>query len=371
MNQFCEMKNKSILAAYYYPGWHPCKVRDSSFPRGWSEWDLVYQCKPRFAGHDQPKIPLWGPEDESNPEAFARKIETARTYGVDAFVFAFYWSRGKRLLEGALNQGLLKAKNQPGFKFALMWANRMPRKVMPVKDLEARVIDPSRLVYTDPEDFVEFVEFVSEKYFVNADYLELNGGKYLSIFDTAFFIRQLGVEKAGQAVKTARERLAAKGLKLHLAAIDPIAEHQPDLKQIGFDSVTHYVFLPDWKGPYLQNFSECTKIRQQSWQNYQPTTGLPYFPSVTPGWDANPRAVDYGKEKPGKYPWSPIIVDNSPTKFQNFLEKALDFAENESDSEEKICFISSWNEWSEGHYLEPDQKHGYAWLEAVKNAKNR
>jgi hypothetical protein len=242
---------------------------------------------------------------------------------------------------------------------------------MPVKDLEARVIDPSRLVYTDPEDFVEFVEFVSEKYFVNADYLELNGGKYLSIFDTAFFIRQLGVEKAGQAVKTARERLAAKGLKLHLAAIDPISEHQPDLKQIGFDSVTHYVFLPDWKGPYLQNFSECAKIRQKSWQNYQPTTGLPYFPSVTPGWDANPRAVDYGKEKPGKYPWSPIIVDNSPTKFQNFLEKALDFAENESDSEEKICFISSWNEWSEGHYLEPDQKHGYAWLEAVKNAKNR
>jgi hypothetical protein len=33
--------------------------------------------------------------------------------------------------------------------------------------------------------------------------------------------------------------------------------------------------------------------------------------------------------------------------------------------------ISSWNEWSEGHYLEPDEKHAYAWLEAVKNAKNR
>jgi hypothetical protein len=31
--------------------------------------------------------------------------------------------------------------------------------------------------------------------------------------------------------------------------------------------------------------------------------------------------------------------------------------------------ISSWNEWSEGHYLEPDQKYGFGWLEQVRKGK--
>jgi hypothetical protein len=31
--------------------------------------------------------------------------------------------------------------------------------------------------------------------------------------------------------------------------------------------------------------------------------------------------------------------------------------------------IASLNEWSEGHYLEPDQRFGYGWLEAVRAAR--
>ncbi|MBU1108146.1 MAG: glycoside hydrolase family 99-like domain-containing protein [Candidatus Riflebacteria bacterium] len=355
------------IGAYYYPGWHPCKIRDASFPRGWSEWDLLKLCQPRFEGHEQPKIPLWGYENEADPEVFDKKLQAAHAYGVDFFVFASYWSRGKRLLEGALNQGFMQARSRGKTEFALMWANRMPRKVMPVKDAAARLIDPSRLVYTDPDDFIAYISHVADNYFTQPDYYRINDACYLSIFDTAFFIRQLGNDAAEAAVKQARELLSRRSLKLHLAAIDPIPEHQPLLRQIGFDSVTHYVFLPDWTGPFHQDFSACAREKAARWQDYQPATGLPYIPSVTPGWDASPRAVDYGNEKPGKYPWSPVLTGSSPQKFAELLNEARNFAFNHSTFTEPTIMISSWNEWTEGHYLEPDNRHGFAWLEAVKS----
>ncbi len=364
------MSVKPKIAAYYYPGWHPCKVRDQSFPKGWSEWDLLPACKPSFDGQYQPRVPVWGYENEAKPEVFEKKISTANEYGVDAFVFAYYWSRGKRLLEGALEEGLLKAANKENIEFALMWANRMPRKVMPIKCPKAKLIDPSRLVFTDPNDFVEFIEFVSEKYFCHKNYMKIEGKHYLSIFDTAFFIKQVGVENARLAIEKARTNLAKKGMELHLAAIDPIPDHQPLLKKMGFDSVTHYVFLPDWKGPKEQDFTEMSSLRVKQWATYQKNTELPYYPSVTPGWDANPRAVDYGKERPSKYPWSPVITGACPENFEKFLKSAVNFALKESMLKSPMVMISSWNEWSEGHYLEPDQKYGYKWLEAVKNATN-
>ncbi|WP_369292833.1 glycoside hydrolase family 99-like domain-containing protein, partial [Vibrio sp. Vb2908] len=37
----------------------------------------------------------------------------------------------------------------------------------------------------------------------------------------------------------------------------------------------------------------------------------------------------------------------------------------------EFLFMNAWNEWAEGTYLEPDKKHGFAYLEGVKQAINR
>ncbi len=106
------------------------------------------------------------------------------------------------------------------------------------------------------------------------------------------------------------------------------------------------------------------------WADYAQRSGLPYFPSIAPGWDASARAADFGEERPRKYPWSPVVTGEHPDLFREALRRGVAFTEQHGH-DDPLLFVASLNEWSEGHYLEPDQRFGYGWLEAVKAATGR
>jgi len=154
--------------AYVYPGWHPIPERDESFYPGFTEWDLVYDSGPRFDGHVQPRLPLWGRYDDRDPVAVERRIALCRDHGVDGWVYGFFWCRGKRVFQDALDLGFLGAASGDRYPFALMWANRMPRRVLPVRRTDTPVIEADRLVPADVDDFCAFVRYVAERYWVLA-----------------------------------------------------------------------------------------------------------------------------------------------------------------------------------------------------------
>ncbi len=356
----------SVIAAYVYPGWHPCPERDRGFPPGWSEWDLVLNARPHFPGHEQPNLPLDGPYDDSDPRTAARQIRTARSFGVDLFVYGFFWSRGKRVFQRALDEGFLGAPDP--FPFALMWANRMPRRVLPVKRTRGSEIDPSRLVYTDPDDFLDLVGCLEQRYFRLPAYFRVQGRPLLSIFDSTFFVRQMGPQTTARAIRQARGLLRERGYPdLFLLALNPAPSLVPELKSLGFDGASHYVLLPEWKGEYIQEYRMLARLRQSQWPELRQGCGLAYFPSVSPGWDATPRAALHGRRKVRRYPWWPVVVGRDPGLFRDHLLEALRFSRSTNDL--GLTFVASWNEWSEGHYLEPDRAFGTAWLEAVRDAR--
>ena len=82
------------------------------------------------------------------------------------------------------------------------------------------------------------------------------------------------------------------------------------------------------------------------------------YPTLLPQWDRTPRA---GRK-------AEILVDSTPEKFQHTMEKALELVASKAP-EHRLLFLKAWNEWGEGDYVEPDQKYGHGWLEAMKNAQ--
>ncbi len=81
------------------------------------------------------------------------------------------------------------------------------------------------------------------------------------------------------------------------------------------------------------------------------------------GWDSSPRTVQSELYEHMHYPYLPV-VEATPELFAAEIADALECLRGRPDSE-RILFINAWNEWTEGSYLEPDRKHGFAFLESL------
>src|ERR1700733_8848859 len=121
------------VAAYYFGNYHVDPRNEAAHGPGWTEWRLVESAKPRFRGHAQPKVPLWGTQDESDPLVFEQKIRAASDHGLSAFIFDWYWYNDGPFLQRALENGYLNAKNRNDLKFSIMWANHDWYDIHPAK----------------------------------------------------------------------------------------------------------------------------------------------------------------------------------------------------------------------------------------------
>lgn len=366
------------VAVYYFPNYHTDKRNEDWHGKGWSEWELVKRSEPRFPGHDQPKIPLWGYEDEADPLVMARKIDAAADHGITSFIFDWYWYEDGPYLERALDEGFLGAANNSRLKFSLMWANHDWVDIHPAQRNQPYNTLAPGLV--SPAAFRAAADHMIQKYFGHPSYWRVNGGLYVSFYQIAMLVKNFGsVEATRAGLDDFRDRVRAAGLgELHLNAViwgeqilpgeEKVSNVNELLNQLGFDSITSYVWVHHQKMPSFPftSYPEYREANVPDFAKFTEEYKLPYFPNVTMGWDPSPRTVQSSAYDLLGYPYTQILERNTPEEFEKSLRAVKQFLD-EGRTEPKIFTINAWNEWTEGSYLEPDVKNGMGYLEAIRN----
>ena len=338
------------VATYYFPGYHADPRIDARKGKGWTEWDLVRAAEPRFDGHAQPKVPAWGYQDESDPREMARKIDAAADNGIDAFIFDWYWYEDAPYLNGAMDRGFLKARNRKRLKFALMWANHDWLDCMPA--VEGK---PLPLIYRGGVDARVFghVADAAIRYFREPNYWRVGRKPYFSIYEVMTLVQSLGgLDKTREALDAFRAKARAAGLPgIHLNAVGWGPLTPGAVTKLGFDSVTDYVWVHHLAPEPYQGWLQKAEAQ---WPEFQAKWPVPYFPNVSVGWDNTPR-----------FSWLTNVTLSTPAEFESALRAAKAYLDGR-DELPKVLTLNSWNEWTEGSYLEPDAKYGLGHLEAVR-----
>jgi len=366
------------VACYYFGNYHPGDPRNTRQKgKGWSEWELVKAARPRFPGHLQPKVPLWGYQDESRPRVMARKIAAAADHGIGVFIFDWYYYDDGPFLDRPLDRGFLQATNNRRLRFALMWANHDWLDIMP-----ARRNEPARLLYpgkVTPETFEKIGERVIRRYLRHPSYWRVDGRPYFSFYDLTTLLDSFGsVAATRAALERFRARAGAAGLPgVHLNAVvwgqtllpgeRKPAEVPRLVRDLGFDSVTSYVWVHHVPLPQPQ--TDYTHVRDayfQYWAEAERKFTVPYYPNVTMGWDPSPRCHADDEFGNFGYPFTHTIRGNTPERFREAL--TLTRQRLLADTRRpRILNLNAWNEWTEGSYLEPDTVNGMRYLEAIRD----
>ncbi|MBQ7044307.1 MAG: glycoside hydrolase family 99-like domain-containing protein [Clostridia bacterium] len=370
--------NKYDIAAFIWPSYTGDEPRTRIFwPDGIGEWQTVKSMTDKgYKGCRWPRVPLWGYENEADRRVMEKQIDCAVSYGVNVFIYDWYWYDNRPFLENCLNDGFLKAENNTKMKFCLMWANHDATHLWDKRNSDRELSTVIWSGVVTPKIFSEICDRTVERYFLKENYYCIDGCPVYMIFDIDNFIRSFGTsDECKKGIEEFRRKTVAAGFKgLHLQIVhwrnrvfnwlddaDPKkgATSAEMYAFLGADSVTSYNWgcSTDFDGDY----NEVTDRYIGEIEEESKGLGIPFYPNISVGWDNNVRFNDF---VPG------VVENNTPASFKRACEKIKAFADSSLEKgvmKAPFITVNSWNEWTETSYLQPDDLYGYGYLEAIKD----
>jgi lipopolysaccharide biosynthesis protein len=350
--------------AFYLPQYHPVAENDAWWGRGFTEWRNVAKARPRFRGHYQPHLPTdLGYYDLRLPETRQAQADLARQHGLGGFVYYHYWFNGRRILERPFGEVL--ASGQPDFPFCLCWANENWTRVW--DGGSKHVLLEQRYGPDDDEAHIRSLLPA----FADPRYVRVNGRPLFLVYRSELLPEPARTAERWRTIAQ-REGIG----DLYLARVESF-RRDIDPASIGFDAAVEFAPNSGGSGRLLGRSALArgliaTGLLPRFFQDnsvglYDVVAGnlesrpLPahrLFRGVTPMWDNSAR------RKQGAL----VLHGSTPQRYERWLRAVVEQTRARQAGDEQLVFINAWNEWAEGNHLEPDARHGRAYLEATQRA---
>ena len=351
------------ILAKYLPQFHRTRENDAWWGEGFTEWTAVKKAAPLFEGHDQPRVP----KDENyydllQKETMLWQASLMEKYGIDGMCIYHYWFKdGRQVLEKPA-ENLLRWKEVP-MPFCFCWANETwARSWSKIQNknhwsdiYEQKKSNGSSGILLDqkygrePEWKAHFEYLLP--FFRDERYIKVNHKPLFVIHKTSDigclpemteYFRELAKAYGLDGIYMIGSDCAlSDNLYLDSELYRQPAEgmrNAPALYVHGYDSVTIREYDDIWKNILSQKAKHNVLLEGFT------------------GYDDTPRRGAKGT----------VTVHATPEKFACYLSELM--AKTEANGND-IVFLNAWNEWGEGMYMEPDELHGEAYLQAVLYAK--
>lgn len=365
------------IIAFYLPQFHTFPENDAWWGKGFTEWTNVKSAKPSFPGHYQPRIPLnKNYYDLTDVSALKWQADIAKKYGVYGFCYYHYWFDGHMLMKDPME--LMLKNKEVDLPFCICWANENWTKAWAQHDKKVLISQ----TYGDKEDWKKHFYYLLQFF---------NDKRYIFVDDKPVFVIY-----RPEIIPTLREMLEYWNQLAIENGLNGITymyqqhdyDHRTadtgDLFQYSIDYQPGRVkgYYPKFAKKEQQVCSPLISFRRglnflvnklhlkqtrlssvcysydDAWERILALQ--PEDEKVIPGafvdWDNTPRYKARAS----------IYQGVTPEKFEKYLTRQIEHARK--DYKKDMIFLFAWNEWGEGGYLEPDERYGFAMLEAIKNA---
>lgn len=218
------------------------------------------------------------------------------------------------------------------------------------------------------------------RYFHLPNYWRIDGRPVLVIWEAQRLQDTFGIEGSRQLLGELRDfarKLGHEGIHIH--ASQGSQQAFKDVAAMGFDSYGLYnpIVIAGSRRPVQEELPEygvvAADVVSKLWPSLDQVSPLPFFPSVSPGWDSSPRYVMPARTAEADrklWPASTIVVNETPAAFEALVRASFAYL-NARPHLPKVLTIGCWNEWTEGHYLLPDTRLGYGMIKALARALER
>lgn len=372
---------KTKIMAMYLPQYHETEDNNKWWGKGFTDWTSVKNAESLFTGHRQPRVPLNSNYyDLSELENIKWQVNLAKQYGIYGFGIYHYWFSTKKQTLTKPAEILLEHK-EIDMPYFFGWDNnswvRTWSKYKHNTNAWSPKVDGSLAEDNTNNGVLAQLDYGEEvDWKIHWNYLNnfFSDPRYIKIDNRPLFIIWNYTDKSRLKLMCEYWRKLAiesgyDGMFLmnrynpydYLEGFDALMTYEPMFSAWQNKNIVSRV-IGKMKSQFIRqkglSLFDYDKVWQSILKNAKEKSNEKILYGAFVSYDDSPRRGKQGK----------VIKGESPEKFEKYLKQLVDISEEQGKT---FIFLTAWNEWGEGAYLEPDEDNGLAYLEAVKKVSER